>query len=372
MKNTVLKNRKRSKGVIFGNWNDRLIYAPLLVDVQRIYSKKRNIFQKTFNEEDKKIRDEQDKNIRIDIANLLDFSDPGAASRLQDCGTNIKLGYAHQRIIRNFCNYYKICPTCSRIRQSQKRKEIIESVKFIEKNNKDRKNNTDISFIPIKTIIRQLIAELNDNKRKVKKSAIKRQLRQCKDILKSIDTCKLKNIIRKINSIIVSCHKKGCNRKSLILHMEEILKTISDQNSYTWKTLTFTKKTDGNFNNDFDVLTASFSKIWNSMLSGPGVAGFKTVELSENGNNLHIHLLFYGSDILQKELSIAWKSFTGDSDIVYIKKIDFKDVGKKRALKKVINYQLKYHGDMDKELLIKWHYATKGKHLVKSYGLFKN
>jgi len=301
-------------------------------------------------------RDKSDKNIRNELLNLLTDYDKQCL-RLVQCGT-----------FRNFCNIPKLCPCCSRIRQKKYLTNIISTRSLIEKENRERVKITKISINPIQTHITRLLNALYDDK-KINKSALKDELRGIKTSLKQIKTIKTKQIVKLINNLIVSLREKDYDKNELILNLEEIQFQLKKENNYTWKFITLSLKPSPDLEHDIDKIGNSFNNLWRTYLNVPGVSGFKVIQVGQN-RNVHIHLLYFGPFVCFPELKDMWLNYTGDSFVVHVKSIDMKPDKKEIELKKRINYQLKYP-EIDSRLLVEWFKATKGKHLIKSYGQLK-
>jgi len=216
-------------------------------------------------------------------------------------------------------------------------------------------------------LTRLLTALYND--KKVNKSAFKGDLRGIKESLKEIKTMRTKQIVKLINNLIVSLREKAYDKEELILNLEEIQFQLKKENNYTWKFITLSLKPSPDLEHDIDKIGNSFNNLWRTYLNVPGVSGFKIIQVGSN-KNVHIHLLYFGPFVCFSELKDMWLNYTGDSNIVNIKSIDSKPQEKIESLKKRINYQLKYP-EIDTELLVEWFKATKGKHLIKSYGQLK-
>jgi len=301
-------------------------------------------------------RDKSDKNIRNELLNLLTDYDKQCL-RLVQCGT-----------FRNFCNIPKLCPCCCRIRQKKYLTNIISIVPSIEEENRDRVKITKTSINSIQTPITRLLNALYDDK-KINKSALKGDLRSIKENLKQIKTMRTKQIVKLINNLIVSLKEKDYDKNELILNLEEIQFQLKKENNYTWKFITLSLKPSPDLEHDIDKIGNSFNNLWRTYLNVPGVSAFKTIQVGQN-RNVHIHLLYFGPFVCFSELKDMWLNYTGDSCVVNVKSIDMEPNKKIESLKKRINYQLKYP-EIDIELLVEWFKATKGKHLIKSYGQLK-
>jgi len=214
----------------------------------------------------------------------------------------------------------------------------------------------------------RLLNALYDDK-KINKSAFKGDLRSMKENLKQIKTMRTKQIVKLINNLIVSLREKDYDKNELILNLEEIQFQLKMENNYTWKFITLSLKPSPDLEHDIDKIGNSFNNLWRIYLNVPGVSGFKVIQLGSS-KNVHIHLLYFGPFVCFPELKDMWLNYTGDSFVVHVKSIDMKPDKKETELKKRINYQLKYP-EIDSRLLVEWFKATKGKHLIKSYGQLK-
>jgi hypothetical protein len=131
--------------------------------------------------------------------------------------------------------------------------------------------------------------------------------------------------------------------------------------------LTLKVESYGNVQEEVDRIIASFRKlrkrtVWNGE---KGIASIEIVKKSEESWYVHLHILVDSKWMDQKELSDAWKEITGNSFIVYIKRVG----GDQRsALREVLKYQTKIWelNEEDKEFVEK---TFKHRRFVYTFGI---
>jgi hypothetical protein len=99
-----------------------------------------------------------------------------------------------------------------------------------------------------------------------------------------------------------------------------------------------------------------------------GVGMIASMEISPN-YLLHYHIIAYIPFIDQKELSDLWLDITGDSSIVYIKRIENLD----ETFQEVLKYATKLNKKLlnnDNDLLVMIQGALKGSRRILVYGIF--
>ena len=78
----------------------------------------------------------------------------------------------------------------------------------------------------------------------------------------------------------------------------------------------------------------AWRKLWRNNLIAPGAGAKVFLEVGSKNGNVHLHGLFYGKWIDQKNLSKLWEKYTGDSSVVYITQGD-------KAVSEVVKYVTK-------------------------------
>ena len=161
-------------------------------------------------------------------------------------------------------------------------------------------------------------------------------------------------------------------RSELLKEVHEHIKIISDKPilGYNWRILTLPVKTDGRYRRAANTALRGFSGLWRTLLKGgKGLSTAAIVHL-ENGpktGNVHLHCLYYGPWIDQKELSDRWAKLTGSS-VVHIQRVHQRKL--RDAAREALKYMTKFM-EIDNAKLVEIWEANKGLKLLRRYGLFR-
>lgn len=181
------------------------------------------------------------------------------------------------------------------------------------------------------------------------------------------------------------CRSRLCQECSKKAASEQITKLLKRYDGikkvFGWnlKFITLPVKTNGDFRKAVEKGGKCLTKLWNNylfegtkgrrkykkgneVLSGL-VAAF---EFGPENGNLHIHCIYYGRYIPQKELSREWLKLTDDSYVVDVRAV-------KQDPRKGMIETIKYITDFNKvnaEKLVDYFEALKGKRRIRTFGVF--
>jgi len=158
-----------------------------------------------------------------------------------------------------------------------------------------------------------------------------------------------------------------CARRFAERMSAEILgawKKIPRKTAWSAKHITLTVKTDGDLRKALDRGYKAVSGLWRTFLKRPGSGMVVSAEFGPENGNLHFHCFYYGPFIAHAELSNRWLELTGDSSVVYVRRVfNYKGV------REVLKYACKMLA-LDPELVVRVHAALKGTRRIRTFGCF--
>jgi len=150
------------------------------------------------------------------------------------------------------------------------------------------------------------------------------------------------------------------------IDLEAKIKSMKLVSGYSWKMITLTIKTDGEYRAALKNCTQGFSKIWRMILKRPLAAAHRSIEFAPETGNVHVHVLYYGPYIPQADISLAWQRYTG-SFVCDIRQVTDRGNGLQEAIMEVCKYSMKFGAFKPTEIVNLWR-QLKGRQMTQRYG----
>ena len=138
---------------------------------------------------------------------------------------------------------------------------------------------------------------------------------------------------------------------------------------YSWKLITLTIKTDGDYRGAVETACKAFSGLWRNYLGGrcrKNTGAYRSLEFGPKSGNVHIHVLYYGPYLPQAELSEKWEQYSGSS-VVDIRR---RDGDVENLVGECSKYITKFD-EVEPERRVEYWQALKHKRRGMPYGLFR-
>lgn len=161
----------------------------------------------------------------------------------------------------------------------------------------------------------------------------------------------------------------------LLVRLKRLKEFENSENRFRLRMITLTIKTDGDHDGALSKIGEALPKLWRNLLArdryskkvrkGSEVATgwVNSIEFGPKTLNVHVHGVYWGPFIRQKDLSEEWKRLTG-SCVVDIRVADHK------ALREVIKYASDF-SKISPEGVVLVAESLEGKRRISTYGVFR-
>lgn len=171
----------------------------------------------------------------------------------------------------------------------------------------------------------------------------------------AIATCDLR--------VCVSCQRR--QGKELAAKMRARVESLEQRKGWRLRLLTLTIRTEGqeDMERALDLMGRALPKFWRKVLKVDGAGAMFAMEAGELKGNIHVHGLYWGPWVDQKELSSEWEKLTGGSKVVHVTLARGKG-----AVAEVCKYVC--HPALRVEIQAHLEKALQGKRRIRTYGCF--
>jgi hypothetical protein len=276
--------------------------------------------------------------------------------------------------VKTFCEYYRLCPTCARIRANELRDEIISGIPKIEKADRERVARAAPVVNEANERIGRLMALLASARpRRGQTGAIKTDIRwEIDSIVRAVRRVRgidARDAISALFRAKDALRRAGLDKRTIGAQLRKARQKLKDTLDYRWRFLTLTIKTCGRYRWAVKKFMEAFPKIWRKTLKKPGVAAVRGVEFGPKNGNFHGHTAYFGPHIPKALIAEKWLELTG-SYVVDIELVEEREGGISGAVEETLKYITKF-SEAEPEELEKYVDALRGVVVTQRYGLFR-
>lgn len=277
-----------------------------------------------------------------------------------------------------FCGFYRVCPTCARLRAKNLVRELGEDAGKIEERDRQRVERVRPLVEGLQTQMTALMGLLVG----FRSAGVRGELGRLKAALGEAVDAILGDLagealrqhldprpaIRHLREFKRRLRSNGLARAGLGSEAAKAHRALGACIAYRWRLITVTIQTLGRYDWAVDKALDAFSKLVESTLSVPGFALVRSLEFGPNNGNVHIHAMNFGPYIPQEEIKTKWMDLTG-SYVVDVREVDESE-GLEGGLREVGKYLVKFT-EAGPDQLQKYVHALRGRRAVERYGGFR-